>query len=201
MRIRRPIAVAPSTIVLVGLIVGCTGTADGDGDGKADRGDPARVAAATVTPTTPGAPPLTRTEVAATPSTEPSDLLPGLDRGAAPAPLLGDRLPSAAEATGRLVAAFPADLAPPEGVPIEASSVSVAGRTVQAALVARVDGDPRRLLHHYRTVLAAHGFGEVAAQAPENAPVAAFRRGGEAVTVTVQDGRAHLLAVLRARGH
>jgi hypothetical protein len=106
-------------------------------------------------------------------------------------------VPSAGAARGRLVAGFPAALAPPRGSRVESTSVAVVGRAVQAALVA-TGGDPRRILLHYRTALSARGFTEHAARGVENAPAAAFSNGADHVTVTTQDGRTYVFADLRA---
>jgi hypothetical protein len=116
-----------------------------------------------------------------------------------PAPLLGATLPEPAVAKRRLVKGFPAALAPPRGTRIESSSVSVADRALQAALVA-TGGDPRTILLHYRDLLSVRGFTERETQGVENAPAAAFAKGPENVTVTTVDGRTYVLANLRPKG-
>ncbi|MFT4287704.1 hypothetical protein [Nocardioides sp.] len=149
-------------------------------------------------PTT--APPRGATEVLPSPSTTASGgnpYLPDLPApGDQPASLLTE-VPEPATASGVLATGFPAALAPPEGSTIESSSLTVAGRRVQAALVADPRGGAKALLLHYRTVLGQRGFAEESVQAPENAPAAAFRHGEETVTVTLQDGVCYLLANLR----
>lgn len=116
-----------------------------------------------------------------------------------PSPLLGSTLPTSAVAKGRLVAGFPTALAPPKGTSVESSSISVARRVVQAALVT-TGGDPQAVLVHYRELLTSRGFHEEQTQAVENAPAAAFTSGRDNVTITVHDGKSYLLANLRASG-
>jgi hypothetical protein len=114
-----------------------------------------------------------------------------------PAPMF-DGMPTPATAKGRLVAGFPAALAPPSGTRVESSSVSVASDMLQAALVA-TGGDADAVLAHYRQVLSARGFAEQRTQGVENAPAAAFTRGRNNVTITIQDGKTYVLANLRPK--
>lgn len=105
--------------------------------------------------------------------------------------------PRAGTARGALVATFPTALAPPAGSTIRSSSLSVSGRTVQAALVARSSASVSRTLLHYRTGLAALGFREQRTQGPENRPAAAFVRGHESVSLAFSGRTVSLLATLR----
>ena len=160
---------------------------------------------ATQVPTTPGSsatPPGTGAglEVLPTPAGEPTATgysLPPITTSE-PSPLVSDS-PQPGTAKGRLVAGFPAALAPPQGTEVESSSIAVAGDTVQAGLVA-TGGDPQAVVAHYREVLTAHGYVEKKVQGVENGPAAAFKKGRNSVTVTTGDGKTYLLAHLRANG-
>lgn len=123
--------------------------------------------------------------------------LPGLDSGSAKAGAPLVTAPRAGTARGALVATFPAALAPPAGSAIRSSSLSVSGKAVQAALVARSSTSVSRTLRHYRTALVARGFREQRAQGVENAPAAAFVRGHESVSLAFSGRTLSLLATLR----
>lgn len=111
-------------------------------------------------------------------------------------PLLSPTMPRSGVARGRLVTGFPRALAPPEGTEVESSSVAVASNVLQAALVA-TGGDPQSILLHYRELLTARGFAEQPTQGVENSPAIAFAKGDDNVTVTTQEGKTYLLAILR----
>jgi hypothetical protein len=113
-----------------------------------------------------------------------------------PAPLVSTKMPKSGVARGKLVSGFPRALAPPKGTAVESSSVAVTSDVLQAALVA-TGGDPDSILLHYRELLTERGFAEQPTQAVENAPAIAFAKGDDNVTVTTQEGKTYLLAILR----
>ncbi|MDH2414806.1 hypothetical protein [Nocardioides sp. CER19] len=115
-----------------------------------------------------------------------------------PDPLLSPTLPKSGVARGRLVNGFPRALAPPKGTEVESSSVAVASNVLQAALVA-TGGDPQSILLHYRELLTERGYAEQPTQAVENSPAIAFAKGDDNVTVTTQEGKTYLLAILRPK--
>jgi hypothetical protein len=130
-------------------------------------------------------------------STAPGYRLPPRTPSASPTPLVGSTLPPAGNATGALVAGFPAGLAPPARSTIATSSLSVSGGVLQAALVARSAAGVDMLLH-YRTVLSALGFQEKPSQGVENDPSALFVHGRDSVSIALHGTRLYLLASLHA---
>lgn len=112
--------------------------------------------------------------------------------------LLGTALPTPAFAKSRLVNGYPAALAPPAGMTIESSSVSVHSGVVQVALVA-TGGDANTVMTYLRRALTSRGFKEQPAQGVENAPAVAFIRNKDNVTVTFLRGKTYLLANLRSK--
>jgi len=130
-------------------------------------------------------------------STAPGYRLPPRTPSASPTPLVGSTLPPAGNATGALVAGFPAGLAPPARSTIATSSLSVSQGVLQAALVARSAAGVDMLLH-YRTVLSALGFQEKPSQGVENDPSALFVHGRDSVSIALHGTRLYLLASLHA---
>lgn len=224
----RTVALTATGIVAVvaAAVIGATaGSNQADRTDRADRADQAATglsSGATATPSTsdseatsgrgrsPSADqasgtsdPRSGSEILPTPAGDPSTPATGYSLPPLPsitaAPLLGATLPKSAVAKGRLVVGFPEALAPPAGTSVESSSVAAAREVLQAALVA-TGGDPRAVVDHYRTLLTARGFTEQHAQGVQNAPAAAFARGRDNVTVTTHDGKAYLIANLRAKG-
>jgi hypothetical protein len=218
---------ATSVLAIVAAgVIGATAGSRG-GDEAAGSGPSTSAVATTAPPSSPGAQATTGTPGSTSPSGESttssapddttapapgSEILPtpaGPSSGqtgyhlpavstAKPQPMFDGTMPAPASAKGRLVTGFPTALAPPQGTRVESSSVSVASDMLQAALVA-TGGDADAVLAHYRQVLSARGFAERKAQGVENSPAAAFTRGRNNVTITIQDGKTYVLANLRPR--
>jgi hypothetical protein len=200
------LALATAAVVLFGGVDdGGAGTTRGSGTSRTPPGTSAASGR-----TTPSPAPTPVGTGAATPSTA-SEILPATGAPASgyhlppvrtgrPAPLVGPILPLPAVAKGRLVAGFPAALAPPRPARVESSSVAVSDGTLQAALTAS-GSDARTVLVHYREVLTARGYTEAAVQGVENAPAATFRKGKDSVTVSTVGRRTYVLARVRPVSH
>jgi hypothetical protein len=114
-------------------------------------------------------------------------------------PLVTAPLPRTAAARGRLVARFPVALRPVRPARVRSSSVSRSGDRVQVGLVASTGMSPADVLLAYRTRLARRGLVEVS-QPPTlpGSSSAAFRRGGNVVTITVTADGARTVLSLHA---
>jgi hypothetical protein len=119
-------------------------------------------------------------ETTSTPST-----LPGLERGTEDSPIFRTAPARTAQASGRLVAGYPAAvLGPAPRSRVVSSSVSPSGNRVQLALVAHRSGNPDAVLRYYRIRLGDRGFVEVPTSAVGGATAAAFQRDDGSVVVT-----------------
>ena len=114
--------------------------------------------------------------------------LPGLSPAPEPGkPLVTRPLPAGATGEGTLVRGYPSDVLPP--VPdssIETNSLSAHAKRLQVALTATTGRGAGAVLLFYRQQLTPLGFTEERVPAVAGAQAAAFRRGQNAVTVTVE---------------
>jgi hypothetical protein len=99
--------------------------------------------------------------------------------------LLSGSLPSSASARGSLVKGFPAAVPLAPGSKVVSSSVSVADKTVQAALDAETSSTPAQVLAYYEKLFAKAGLPGTEGPAGPDSRSMSFVRGTDSVTITV----------------